>query len=324
MLDHTLKNIAINKFIWENSFFINTRYAFMRASALPRTLLLLTLISGISHSASASVVYQSTSFATATTNGTTFSDNQGPTSVSASYADAHTGASYAGANAYGNAGNYGVSAAGGANDGILGKTFSAFATSTSTWTLTNDTGVASAFTSSWLVNQVDLYTRLGVGSDWGRAMFGFTLSDSGTVLASAMISLDGTGNIVTSGMSPSRQTYIHYPIEETHWVIWDAFTFNINLGILLPGDSKTLIYTMFASADGDYSNTPSGYCPTTDSDCPAPRVGASGSDPGVFSGLPVATFSTPSISQVPEPSSLLLLGLALPMLAQRKLIKQRH
>ncbi len=242
--------------------------------------------------------------------------------MSASYAEAYAGNSSAGATAYGNAGNYGVSAVGSVNDGILGKTFAASATSTSTWTLTNDTGVANAFTSSWVVNQVDLYTRLGAGSDWGSVMFGFTLADSGTVLASAMISLDGAGNIVTSGMSPSRQTYIHYPVEETHWVTWDAFTFNINLGILLPGDSKTLTYTMIASAAGDYSNTPSGYCPTTGSDCRAPRVGVGGSDPGVFSGLPVATFSTPGASQVPEPSSLLLLGLALPLLTQRRLIKR--
>lgn len=290
----------------------------MHSTILTRSFLVLALFSGFCQSGNASVVYQSSSFVSATSHGSTLTDSNGPAPVSNAEAFNGLAGANASASAYGNASNFGVAASGGAYNSS--RTFSALATSSNTWTLTNDTGVASTFTSSWLVNQGNLMTRLGVGTDWSKAVFGFTLWDSGSILASSRIQLDSKGNIVASGMPFLNQTYTHYS-EEEHWVSWDAFTFSINLGVLQPGESKTLTYDLFASADADYSHTPDNYCPTSDMDCRAPRSGAWGSDPGSFTGSPVATFGTSDASQIPEPSSLLLLGLCLPLLAQRRLFK---
>lgn len=287
----------------------------MYSPTISRSILLLSLLSGICQSGHASVVFQSSAYAEATSQGATLTASDGPNVASYAEATSGSGGAYADASSHGNINDYGVVAMGGAYNGL--RTFSSLATVQNTWTLTNDSGIASSFNASWLVEAGSLMTRLGVGSDWSKAVFGFSLRDGASILASSVIQLDSNGNVTATGMPLLNQTYTYF-LEEEHWLSWDAFTFSISLGVLQPGDSKTLIYDMFAMADGDYTNTPDNYCPTVDIDCRAPRAGAWGSDPGIFTGVPVATFETPVASQIPEPSSLLLLGLALPLLPRRK------
>jgi hypothetical protein len=273
-------------------------------------------IVGLSMPTQATIVFQTAAVASGTL-GATSSFDSSPTAASARAEVFLTNPGYVYSDAKSDLNDYAVATIARAYD--QNRQVSGSSKVENTWIITNTSGVASNFTSTFLIQGGGLSARQGVGPDLATATFGFNLFDiTGTTnnLASNLTELKSNGNLTQSGFALNNvfQTYSW----ETHDVLWDASSFSINLGTLQSGETRKLRYEIFTSVVADYSNTPDGYCPTLDSDCRAPEVGAWGSDPGTFAGVPIGSFSSGSATDIPEPTSLLLFGASLGLLTSMR------
>lgn len=165
--------------------------------------------------------------------------------------------SSASSSAWGNvAGVYGVGADG------RGE-FDASSLFAHTWSITNDTDFAQAYQFSFFVYGGYMHAGAGLQAeagiiDYGFAAYGLDISFAGNSVYHSAVRVDSEGDVVRTGeeLDGAERTEDRDgadPLQAPQYSYsWAATEFVLDLGVLNPGQSADLVYSLMAEVGGSY------------------------------------------------------------------------